>query len=173
MGTCLGWETRPASNLLQGLDERGRRGPKIDVLHMEDLHPGTEQHAVRIGVGAGIAPQPPQDLPRTGISIMTSLRIVEDIQLDLAHALGRELLGERRMRVVECLCLMFAGRRDQCPHGGQRGHVVRVVRADHLDLVPANLIVRKCKAIGQDRRIPGSGRTTRAVARAMEKMSRT
>ena len=51
-----------------------------------------------------------------------------------------ELLGERRVRVLEPSRLLLAGRRDQRPHRRGRRDVVGIVRADHLDLVQPDVI---------------------------------
>ena len=104
--------------------------------------PGRRSPPRGIRIGARVAIGSPEDLPRSGLGVSASLGVVKQVELDLTDSLDRELLGERRMGVLESLGLALARGRDQRPHRRAGLHVVRIVRADHLDLVPSKVVGR-------------------------------
>ena len=93
----IGMGQRPGSHLLQGVDQRGRRGSEVDVRDVKDLHAGPQEPAAFGRVGTSVFPEPLQDLPRTWLGIAASLGVVKNVELDLPDSPDRELLGECRV----------------------------------------------------------------------------
>ena len=137
---------RPGADLLQGVDEGGGRRPEIDVGHVEHLQAGLLELTVGVGVGTGFLAQPEQDFSGGRGGEQPSLGIGVHVELDLADALARELLGQRGVGVVERLGPAAAGGRDQLQHGLVGRDVVRVVAADDLNLVQSRLIGPRARA---------------------------
>src|SRR6185312_243710 len=91
--------------------------------------------ATGVGIGAGFLSQPLEDDPGSRTGVAATFGVGEDIELDLADAEVRELLGERAVGVVERLGSDPAFRPEKPQDIRVRGDVIRVVRADDLDLV--------------------------------------
>ena len=87
--------------MLQGVDEcRGGRRKSTSGT-WSTFKPGLVELSVRVGVGPGFLAQPAQDLSGGRVGEQSSLGIGVDVELDLADAQARELLGQRAVGVVE------------------------------------------------------------------------
>ncbi len=130
---------RPGPDLLQGVDEGRGMGAEVDVLDVQDLQAGLAELTVGVRVGAGVLAPGLHHLPERRLGEETALGVGEHVELDLADAQVRELLGERAVAVVQALGLATRAGRDQFQDRRGRHDVVRVVGADDLDLVEPGL----------------------------------
>ena len=135
IGTLPGVAAGPVADRAEGPEEGGDGRPIVDVGDVEDLEAGLAEHAARVGVGPGVLAHPSEDLPRGGLGVATPFGVGEDVELDLPDPQPVELLGERPMGIIQRLGGGLPPGPDQAGHLGAGRQVIRVVRADHLDLV--------------------------------------
>lgn len=129
---CVG----PGDHRSQTRAQREAGGFEVDVLHVQHL----EARFVQVG-DARLRRQADErgaDPPR----VQAALRVGEHVELDLPHALRVELLIERKMLVVECDAGLWYRGRQRREERLPRPQVVAVVRANHLDLVERQALVK-------------------------------
>ncbi len=107
---------------------------------MEDLEAGLAEDASGVRVFARIFAECPYHRPGRGRREETTLGIGVDVELNLSDPLLRELLGQWRMGVIEALSALGIACDEHVPNGRRGRDVVRVVRADDLNLVESRLI---------------------------------
>ena len=143
---------------------------EIEVLDVEDLEAGVQEQPVRVVGGIrGETEEGDEEVPERVRKEGGLFGVEEDVELDLAHALRRELLIEGNVRVVpdegelrragvaRSAAARHQGIRDleQLVEALLRLDVVAVVGAEHLYLIEPDAALGK---VAQQKGIRSSGR---------------
>ena len=144
-----GVRRRPVADLPEGVGQGRGGAQKVDVLDVEDLRSRLIEDAAGVRVRSRVLPLRLQGLPGHRLGIATALGVGEDVELDLPDAEVAELLGERPMGVVEPFGGLGPDRGDQAEDPRARGQVIRVMGADHLELVEPQLVVERPVVAGR------------------------
>ena len=142
---------RPGADLLEALDIGEDAGAEVDVLDVHHLQAGLRHGRDIVGrdflVRQGHAGRP---------RVMAAERVVIDVQLERPRAIV-ELLGQRRMRIVQPAPAIRRGAADDLHDRLGNGLVIAVVGADRQDVGHAQIVVHP----GPRAALAGAGRVRR------------
>ena len=131
---------RPRPDILQALHETLAAAALVQVAKMDDLEPGLV-HLVRgIEVRIGRETLLPRDLNDLRMREPPTLRIRDDVEFKLANP-RRELRGQRLVMIFQAAVSLGILLFEVLRLARRKSRVVAVMRADHLDLVDAKLLV--------------------------------